>query len=91
MAAILSRPQCVNTGSGGIDIYLNKVNTWNVNCVGAAAFIFHTRMDVLMKVSKFSETENVSTWEGHGNYIYYEVWDEITYPFLNFNGATIEV
>ena len=26
-----------------------------------------------------------------GNYIHYEVWDEITYPFLNFNGATIEV
>ena len=25
------------------------------------------------------------------NYIHYEVWDEITYPFLNFNGATVEV
>ena len=25
------------------------------------------------------------------NYIYYEVWDEITYPFLNFNGCTVEV
>ena len=23
--------------------------------------------------------------------INYNVWDEITYPFLNFNGATIEV
>ena len=23
------------------------------------------------------------------NYIHYNVWDEITYPFLNFNGATI--
>ena len=21
----------------------------------------------------------------------YKVWDEITYPFLNFNGATVEV
>ena len=21
----------------------------------------------------------------------YKVWDEITYPFLNFNGSTIEV
>ena len=26
-----------------------------------------------------------------GNYIHYKVWDEITYPFLNFNGWTIEV
>ena len=25
------------------------------------------------------------------NYIHYNVWDEITYPFLNFNGATVEV
>ena len=22
---------------------------------------------------------------------HYNVWDEITYPFLNFNGATVEV
>ena len=25
------------------------------------------------------------------NYIHYKLWDEITYPFLNFNGATVEV
>ena len=25
------------------------------------------------------------------NYIDYNVWDEITYQFLNFNGATVEV
>ena len=25
------------------------------------------------------------------NYIYYIVWDEITYPFLNFTNCTIEV
>ena len=25
------------------------------------------------------------------NYIHYKVWGEITYPFLNFNGATVEV
>ena len=24
-------------------------------------------------------------------YIHYKVWDEITYPFLNFNSATVEV
>ena len=37
-------------------------------------------------------------WRGHSlpvagmrNYIHYKVWDEITYPFLNFNGYTIEV
>ena len=25
------------------------------------------------------------------NYTHYNVWDEITYPFLNFNGCTVEV
>ena len=25
------------------------------------------------------------------NYTYQKVWDEITYPFPNFNSATIEV
>ena len=25
------------------------------------------------------------------NYIHYEVWEEITYPFPNFNGYTVEV
>ena len=44
--------------------FWSKVNIWNVNCVRATAFIFDTRMDVLVKMSKFFETENVSTWEG---------------------------
>ena len=25
------------------------------------------------------------------SYIRYNVWNEITYPFLNFSGATVEV
>ena len=25
------------------------------------------------------------------NYIHYKIWDEITYPFLNFKGCTVEV
>ena len=25
------------------------------------------------------------------NYIHYEVWDGITYPFPNFNGSTVDV
>ena len=31
----------------------------------------------------------ISAWMS--NYIHYLVWDEITYPLLNFNGATVEV
>ena len=29
----------------------------------------------------------IPTWLS--NYIHYKVWDEITDPFLNFNGATV--
>ena len=43
----------LNTGSGGIDIFLSKVNIWNINCAWATAFIFDTRTGVLEKVSKF--------------------------------------
>ena len=25
------------------------------------------------------------------NYIHYKMWDEITYPFLNLNGRTVEI
>ena len=31
----------------------------------------------------------ISAWLS--NYIHYKVWGEITYPFLNFNGAIVEV
>ena len=31
----------------------------------------------------------IPTWIS--NYIHYKLWDEITYPFLNFNGASVEV
>ena len=31
----------------------------------------------------------ISAWIS--NYMANKVWDEITYPFLNFNGATVEV
>ena len=30
-----------------------------------------------------------TTWIS--NYIHYKVWDKITYPSLNFNGAAVEV
>ena len=30
----------------------------------------------------------IQTWIN--NYIHYDVWDEIAYPFINFNGRTVE-
>ena len=39
--------------------FWSKVKIWNVNCARVTALIFDTRMGVLVKVSKFFETENV--------------------------------
>ena len=38
--------------SASISYFWSKVNIWNVNCAWATAFIFDTRTDVLVKVSK---------------------------------------
>ena len=42
----------------------------------------------------FGTMKQANCWLGPAwisNYIIYNVWDEITYPFLNFNGTTVEV
>ena len=38
----------LNTGSGGIDVFLSRVNIWNVNCARATTFLFDTRTDVFL-------------------------------------------
>ena len=47
-------------------IFLSKVNIGNVNCARATAFIFDTRTDVLVKVSKFLR-QKMSRPEGDSN------------------------
>ena len=56
-------------------------------------------MNVLMYV-KMLKIAILAPFYSHGltlipawisNYIHYNAWDEITYSFLNFNGATVEV
>ena len=49
---------CMNTEMKTVawicmEIDISKVNIWYVNCARATAFIFDTRTDVLVKVSKF--------------------------------------
>ena len=53
-----------------------------------------TKWDKVLR-PKYQEP-HLLTWinlipAGISNYIHYKVWHEITYPFPNFNGATIEV
>ena len=42
-----------------------------------------------MYLSPFLQSTLIPAWIS--KCIHYKVWDEITYPFLNFNGVTIEV
>ena len=46
--------------------FWRKVNIWIVNCARATEFIFDTRTDVLVKVSKFLR-QKISRPEGHSN------------------------
>ena len=59
--------------------FLSKHNIWNVNCAWATAFIFDTRTGVLGKVSRFFETENVSTWKGLEHPIFGFMPNALTY------------
>ena len=49
-----------------IHIFLSTVNTWNVNCARATAFIFDTRPVVLVKLSKILR-QKMSRPEGDSN------------------------
>ena len=51
-----------------------------------------------LKLPVLRHTTMTMSWHGLtlilswiSNYIHYNVWDEITYPFLSFNGCTVEV
>ena len=46
--------------------FWSKVHNWNVNCAWATKFIFDTRMDALVKVSKFLR-QKISRPEGDSN------------------------
>ena len=35
--------------------------------------------------------DGLTTIDWISNYIHHKIWDEIAYPFLNFNGAAVEV
>ena len=48
-----------------------------------------TLSSLLTSGFSFTNTALISAWIS--NYTRYEVWDEITYPSSNFNGATVEV
>ena len=54
------RRQIWNTGSGGIGIFVCKLNFWSVNCSQATTFLFDSRRDILEKVSKFWDRERLN-------------------------------
>ena len=66
-AAVFTWRHCRQADRQCLPAFCSKVNILqllNVNCARATAFISDSRMDVLVKVSKFFKTEDVSTWGG---------------------------
>ena len=39
----ISCPIISNTSSGAVDIYVRKIDSWNVNCTRATAFVFYNK------------------------------------------------
>ena len=63
----------------------HQANTWtNVDLSSAKVARCCNKGPLLLTWFKFNPSMI-------SNYIHYKMWDEITYPFLNFNGATAEV
>ena len=61
-----------------------RVNFNNMSSLGL--------MTQIITFHKKHETNlSLKLLKGINNYIHYKVWDEITYPCLNFNGCTVKV
>ena len=61
---------------------------------------YHIHEAISRSLQTFSRSMVRGSFYPHGltlipawisNYIYYKVWDEVTYPFPKINGCTIEV
>ena len=87
-----------------IDVHPRKWNIIIHGIEGPAGELEHTtRAKCIQFAQEVIKVEDAATWAPfyyHGltlipawisNYMPSKVWDEITYPFLNFNGCTVEV
>ena len=100
MAAILSLPQCVTVweDKSAMDketkgflaslewSLLTNRNTVVCHMIWSIWKYVHWWVKIVLLLAWHLEPP---AWIN--NYIHYKVWDGITYPFLNFNGCTIEV
>ena len=59
------------------------------------SLIHHTKLSdhlvykMVVEIRNHNRKVQMPAWVS--NYIHYKMWNEITSPFLNFNGATVEV
>ena len=62
-------------------------------CLLTAPNHYLNQVWLIIKCVQWHSPENIFTWITNKlkPYHHYKMWDEITYPFLNFNGATVEV
>ena len=92
MAAIMSRPQCVNLSDAGMirknDVKPLLLMTWFQD-------ISNPVTDLVIRQYSYSDfNQHDKVWYVLTKYTvhsYYKVCDEIISPFPNFKGATVEV
>ena len=67
-----------------------KIDVWRISCTVCPRFMMRNIAWLLFISSTFyyHGLTLIPAWIC--NRIHYKVWIEITYPFLNFNGATVE-
>ena len=59
---------------------------------GALTIIFGSLMRMQPVLWKYvNDFTDLVKYLWNSNYVHYRIWDEITYPFPNFNGAAVDV
>ena len=68
----------------------NKKRKFNISSV-SLVHKQHLTLAIIVPADSLAPNRAWPSGPGISNYTHYNTWDEITYPFLNFNGATVEV
>ena len=68
---------------------LATLRTHPMDWVTRWIYIEHGPRNMMRYSANIQTVSLIAAWIA--NYIHYKVWDEITYPFTNFNSATVEV
>ena len=89
----IKAPKCMGRKSDMYSGITDVTFSWNISFFITVGIFYSSYMIpifcMINTVYQRARVTLIPEWIRH--YIHHEVWDEITYPFPNFNGATVEV